>query len=131
MSIKESYDIALAIANIAMRNLQFFIMISIAFGGWIFAGDDIRNFGKFAPERFLIAIIFTIPTVGLLVGTVEALVRLNAVFDVSKEFFEKETESLNNAAKKMYAHMDVKRAAFFMGATVVFINSLILFFENP
>ena len=46
MTSKDTYDIALKTADKAMRQLQFFVAICIAFGGWVFAGETIAGLDR-------------------------------------------------------------------------------------
>lgn len=126
MTSKDAFDIAVKIGNVALRQLQFFVAICIATGGWTLAGDTIATLESFGTKRILIAVLFTVPTFGLLLGTIDAMTRLNAALDVSRDFFEKENNGLSEAAKRLHAHGNVTRAAFAMGATIFFVDAVIL-----
>ena len=128
MTSKDAYDIALNIADKAMRQLQFFVAICIAFGGWTFVGETIAGLDLWEPKRFLIAAVFTAPTLGLLVGTIDALKRLNAALDVSREIFEKENNGLSEAAKRLHVHGNVWRARIVMSVTILLIDAVILLY---
>lgn len=134
MTSKDAYDNALNIGDKAMRQLQFFVAICIAFGGWIFVGETIVGYDVLGLRRFLIAAVFSVPTLGLLVGTTQALKRLNAALDVSKnlfekenkDLFEKENKRLSEAANRLHAHQNVTIAYMAMGGTILVIDLLIL-----
>ena len=126
MTSKDAYDIALNIADKAMGHLKFFVVICTAFGGWMFAGTDINGLDQMY-SRVVLALIFTISTSGLLVGTTDAMGRLNAALDVSRALFEKENNGLSEAAKRLHAHGSINRNRFAMGGTIALVDAIILF----
>lgn len=122
----EAYNIATKIAEIAMRNMQFFVAVCTAFGGWTLAGSTIVQLPPFGLGRILIAGIFTVAALGLVFGTYKMMRRLNGAVEVSKDLFRKENGELSKAAEQMHLLGNIPAVIALMLFTIALIDGIIL-----
>lgn len=89
MTSKEAYDIALKIAEVYSKNLQFFVAICTLFGGWIV----VNGLSDSSAERALLFFAFVGPTVALLIGQVQLVRRADAAIKLSRRLLVGELDS--------------------------------------
>lgn len=129
MDCKNSYDIALRIGEIAMKSLNFFIIICAAFGGWILAGDTIVRLDLFSPPRFLAAVAFTVSTLGITYGIVMTMKRMNSALELSNHYYREEHGEVPSFALPMFLPGNTKVSFWSMIGVILAIDALILLYD--
>ena len=130
MTSNEAYNIAIKLGDIAMRNIQLFITICVAFGGWVLTSDAISQFELFGWERILIIVVFTLPTAGMVAGFAAISKRVNAAFALSKEIFETEKDQLSDNARPMFALGNMNITIVSMSSAILMIDLLVLLYQK-
>lgn len=125
MNSNEAYAVALKIADLYLKALQFFIAICTLFGGWIVVNG-------LPPEenvRALLAVIFLTSSGTLLLGQLHLLKRSSAALALSAQCFEKEHGDIEPAVAPLFATGATKFDRFGtligMGGVIVAIVCLI------
>lgn len=87
---KDAVDLAFKHADVATKSLQFFVVASVAVGGWIISSDQLRQTEPFSNPRLAWAALY------LCIGTLTWFVhcnimkRLDACFKLANELAEEE-----------------------------------------
>ena len=99
MDSKDAYGIALKIADLYFKVLQFFIAICTLFGGWIV----VKGLPDGTLERMLLAVIFLASTGTLLKGQLTLLKRADAAINLSEQRLEKSMGDVPPQVKPLFA----------------------------
>jgi len=92
MTAADAYGIAIDLADQMSKIIQFFIAICTAFGGWILAGKTIRQMPQVGRERFLVAVCFAIPTIGMVVAQIALSKRINGALEIASHRIKNDDE---------------------------------------
>ena len=127
MDSAAAYDIALKIAGLYFKVLQFFIAICSLFGGWIVvSGLPDEPF-----DRWILVVAFVASTGTLLLGQLQLLKRSNAAVALSKKLLEQEGTVLDPSTTKLFSGSGEKphwlTTVLGMGGTIIAIVLLILY----
>ncbi|MEO9576648.1 MAG: hypothetical protein ABJ360_02100 [Roseobacter sp.] len=131
MDSAAAYDIALKIAGLCFKVLQFFIAICTLFGGWIV----VSGLPPDPSTRWVLVIAFVASTGTLLLGQLQLLKRSNAAVALSKKLLEAEGTTLDPNTAKLFSGKGEKphwvTTVLGMGGTIVAIVILILYGPAP
>lgn len=87
---KDAVDLAFKHADVATKSLQFFVVASVAVGGWIISSDQLRQTEPFSNPRLAWAALYL--CIGTLTWFVHSNImkRLDACFELANKLAEDE-----------------------------------------
>lgn len=92
MQSKDAMDLAFKHADVATKSLQFFVVASVALGGWIISSDQLRQTEPFSNPRLAWAALYL--CIGTLTWFVHAQImrRLDACFRLAYRLADDELQ---------------------------------------
>ncbi len=121
MTSKEALDVAMNLADKAQKHIQFFILICTAFGGWVLVSKNTFSIIECA----LMVLVFSGAAIGLLLGELDIMRRLNAALLFASKKFELEEDAIQTDTRPLFAETNTKNAAIAMGLTILFVNAIL------
>jgi len=107
MTAADAYGFAIELANLMSKNIQFFIAVCTAFGGWIIAGKTIKQMPRFNRDRIILAVCFCFPTLAMAYSQAALGARINGALETSMEMLkagEKTSQYANSEMFKLLGH---------------------------
>lgn len=93
---RDSVDLALRHAEVATKLVQFFLLASIAVGGWMVASDDLRAADRFSTNRIVFAVIYTMLAVPIWFALLDLQKRINACYAAARKSVPEVSRALAN-----------------------------------
>lgn len=124
MDSKDAYEIALKIADIYLKALQFFIAICALFGGWIVVDGLPQGY----LNRGFLCVIFLASTGTLLFGKLSLLRRAGAAIELSRLRLETQNEPIDSAVAPLFSAkaMNSTRNGTVVGMCGVILSVILL-----
>jgi hypothetical protein len=99
MQSKDAVDLAFKHADVATKSLQFFVVASIALGGWIISSDELRQTEPFSNPRLAWAALYL--CIGALTWFVHANImkRLDACFRLAHKLADDDLKKDSDFSK--------------------------------
>ncbi|MFD3190299.1 hypothetical protein ACFMPD_08490 [Sedimentitalea sp. HM32M-2] len=82
---RDAVDMALRHAEVATKLVQFFLLASIAVGGWMVASDDLRAAERFSTNRIVFAVIYTMLAMPVWFALLDLQKRINACYAAARQ----------------------------------------------
>ena len=129
LSEKDAVDTALRLVDLAMKAVQFFVVISVAFGGWVLSTADLSVSAPWSGQRILLAAIYGSSAGGLILGILVLLKKTEIALKLATSFVEDDSQ---NAVlrRKMYG-FGSRYAPISLCATWLLTVALILAYHAP
>lgn len=93
-SWKAAVDMALRHAEVATKLVQFFLLASIAVGGWLVSSPDMRDSARFSSDRIAWATLYTLLSVAIWFALMDLQRRINACYRRARSTVPEEASDL-------------------------------------
>jgi hypothetical protein len=77
---QEPVELAIKHADLATKIVQFFVLASVAVGGWVISSEELRVLPPFAGPRVIWAALYTLMAMPLWFALVDLQIRINALY---------------------------------------------------
>jgi hypothetical protein len=77
---RDSVDLALKHADVATKLVQFFVLASVAVGGWVVASDEMRQSQILGTSRLVWALLYTLLSAPIWLALLDLQRRINACY---------------------------------------------------
>lgn len=91
---KEAVDLALRHVDVATRLVQFFVVASVAVGGWVVTSEDLRLSAQFGPDRIVWALLYTLLSLPIWLALLDLQARINACYGHARRFLDGQAQVL-------------------------------------
>ncbi|RYH09589.1 hypothetical protein [Tropicimonas sp. IMCC6043] len=106
-------------ADVATKLVQFFVLASVAVGGWVVASEDLRAMPAFSSPRLVWAILYTLMAAPIWLALLDLQRRINACYALARQ-------TMPVVADDLARDFDVRLVAFGFPLFVVTIDLIIL-----
>ncbi|MBY8977625.1 hypothetical protein KHP62_17565 [Rhodobacteraceae bacterium NNCM2] len=126
----EPFSAAMQYASLAMTSLQFFILICIAVGGWLFSGPRILSGRRFSWERWGLAAIFASATGTVAYGAIGLAERVNLAMAISRGRIPEDGSEQSRLLLEFFKAGSTTHVAWAFGFAILLISMMILMMEK-
>ena len=129
MKPSEAIDIALKHADLGLKMLQFFLIASVAIGGWIVSSTDLLRTAAFSEDRFAWAAMFFFVGAVTWAALISVYARINACYALARTLAANEPEEVRRDIERICRTVKPRIIHFGLPVFVLMVVALLLGFR--
>lgn len=125
LSEKDAADLAVRLVDLSLKANQFFVVISVAFGGYLLGSDGLISSAPVSDTRIVLAVIYGCSAGSMALGVVNILFKAKHALKIALEHIE-DSSIAADRRRKLYS-FDLVVTPIALGITWMSVMYLILF----